>query len=482
MMIILWHLDRASSRGVGELTSSGGMQGRNNRVPFLMIRGRINALSVIGKTARSISLCAMLSVGISVCSAAAEERAPSVTSMVRSVMPSVVMIQTRALRGSGAPVVSDELGSGFIVDASGIIVTNRHVIEDAYSITVDLLDGTHLSAKLIGKGATFDIAFLKVEAGRPLPVARLGDSDSLRQGDQVIAIGNPLGFANSVSSGIVSAFHRDIGLSAYDDLIQTDTPINHGNSGGPLFNLQGEVIGINQAIRTENQGGSIGISFSIPANQARFVLDNIKTFGKPRIGWLGVSTTSLNAGMRKAVDLKGSGGVIISSVSPNSPAAEAGLMVGDIIQMLDGSIVPDSSGINRKVAASAGKKMTLQIVRGGTQMSIPLTIESLAGDLWISGLPEPRRIRSIADLGATLGEAPDAKGIPVLAVIEKSLVWASGIRSGDVIKKVQFEDVHTVADLQNLLVRFSEEKRTDAIVLVSNDTGARWINLSLSEW
>ncbi len=411
------------------------------------------------------------------------EAPKSTADVVTAVMPSVVMIQQRGMAtDNGVPVVRDELGTGFIVDPSGLIVTNRHVIEGAFSISVDLSDGTHLPAKLVGMGTNFDIAVLKIDAGRPLQPVKTGDSDKLRVGDPIIAIGNPLGFTRTVTKGIVSAFNRDIGMSAYDDLIQSDASVNHGNSGGPLFNEAGEVIGINQAIHTQDGGGSIGISFAIPINQAKFVLHNIKQYGEPRIGWLGMGVSPLSAAMRKAIGLTGTGGVIVSSVTPDSPASRAGLQVGDVVEAFNKTAIPDTSTLNRSVAGSASQPATLSVVRGGKSLSLPVTIGSLAGSsLWVTSLPPARRLQSVGELGMTFG-GEAANGVKIADVVRGSVAWATGIRPGDVLQKVDFNEVRTIDDVQRLFAKYSSEGKSDAIVLVSNGSGARWTNLSLTEW
>lgn len=424
-------------------------------------------------------------VGVALLSgASAWADAPKSTAdVVSAVMPSVVMIQQRGMAtDNGVPVVRDELGTGFIVDPSGLIVTNRHVIEGAFSISVDLSDGTHLPAKLVGMGTNFDIAVLKIDAGRPLQTVNIGDSDKLRVGDTVLAIGNPLGFTRTVTKGIVSAFNRDIGMSAYDDLIQSDASVNHGNSGGPLFNEAGEVIGINQAIHTQDGGGSIGISFAIPANQAKFVLQNIKQFGEPRIGWLGMGVSPLSAAMRKAIGLSGTGGAIVSSVTPDSPAARAGMQVGDVVEAFNKTAIPDTSTLNRSVAVSAGQPVTLSVIRGGKTVSVPAMIGSLAGSsLWVTSLPPAPRLQSIGALGMIFG-GDAADGVRIADVVRGSVAWATGIRPGDVLQKIDFNDVRTVDDLQRLFAKYSSDGKSDAIVLVSNGSGARWTNLSLTEW
>lgn len=233
-------------------------------------------------------------------------------------MPSFVNIYNRGVKEptmQASPRSRTMSAPDSLSTPAGLIVTNSHVVKDAYSLFVTLTDGTHVPAQLLGKLLIFDLALLKIDVGRPLKPAVLGDSDKLRLGDRAVAIGNPLGFANSVSSGVISAFHRQVGLSNYDDLMQTDATINQGNSGGPLFNMDGEVIGVNQAIYTRNSGGSIGIGFSIPSTPRRKVLASIKQYGKPRVGWLGLTGQSFTPEMADVAKTPVKEGVIVADLA-----------------------------------------------------------------------------------------------------------------------------------------------------------------------
>src|SRR6185312_15940305 len=241
------------------------------------------------------------------------------------------------------------LGSGFVVDPSGLIVTNNHVIADADSITVTFQDGVEYKAELIGKDTKTDLAVLRIKPAKPVPSLKFGNSDGTRVGDWVLAIGNPFGLDGSVTAGILSARAREINAGPYDDFLQTDAAINRGNSGGPMFNMNGEVIGINTAIYSPS-GGSIGIGFAIPANEAKPVLDQIKQFGHARRGWLGVNIQSVNDEIAESLGLDKPRGALIASVHDGGPAQKAGIQPGDVVLTFDGKEVTDMRHLPRIVA------------------------------------------------------------------------------------------------------------------------------------
>ena len=257
--------------------------------------------------------------------------------------------QDNAPRNKEAP---QALGSGFVIDDSGYIVTNHHVISQATEIKVKFQNEKELKAKLIGKDQLTDLALLKVESKEPLPFVSFADSDKARVGHSVIAIGNPFGLGGSVTSGIISAFNRDINSGPYDSFIQTDASINKGNSGGPLFNLKGEVVGINSAIFSPT-GGSVGIGFSIPANLAKPIIAQLKKFGKTQRGWLGVRIQEITPDIAKSLGLKKDEGVLISMVNPGEPAEKAGILAGDVIVEFNGKKIKNVRSLQRTVAESA---------------------------------------------------------------------------------------------------------------------------------
>jgi len=327
--------------------------------------------------------------------AAKPEAQMSVADLIASVLPAVVNVSTvlaprppmtraaqdlPAERSSPPPAVVHGFGSGFIIDGSGIIVTNRHVVEHAIRITVTLQDNTTLRATRIGRLSRADIALLRVKPAGKLPTLKLGDSDQVRVGDKVIAIGNPLGLGGSVSSGIVSGLNRDIRTTPFDDFIQTDAAINHGNSGGPLFDRRGEVIGINTAIYSPTEtSGSIGISFALPINDAKFVIDQTLQYGRVRAGWLGLSMQSVTPDIAEAIGLGIPRGSIVAGVEAGGPAAEAGVQEGDVIMSI-GTMTPrDSRALWRAIAiAPLGKPIELTVWRDGRVLTVSPTVREMA--------------------------------------------------------------------------------------------------------
>ena len=415
--------------------------------------------------------------------ASADWKYKSEADLVAAVMPSFVDIYNRRMApmegsGSDVPVIQDEVGSGFIIDPSGLIATNRHVVDGAYALFVTLSDGTRLRATLVGKALNFDFAIIKVDAGRPLPAATLGDSEKLRVGDRVLAIGNPLGFANSASAGIVSALHRQIGLSAYDDVIQTDATINQGNSGGPLFNMNGEVIGVNQAIRRENGGGSIGIGFAIPIFQVEFILENAKKYNRPRIGYLGVQAQTFTAGMAAVLKVSG-GGAIISKIVPGSPAEKAGLRIGDVIRKIGDETIPTATGLSRVVATLAEQTLPVLILRDGKEMTLTATFPESTQEIWSTKMDPLPNIRTMSDLGLTM--EPGNGPATVDSVVERSIAWNAGIRNGDIVRRIYPDAIKHSADLLALFQYKMANYKTNALMYLEGPDGARWIQFSLLE-
>ncbi|MCH2457328.1 MAG: trypsin-like peptidase domain-containing protein, partial [Henriciella sp.] len=316
-----------------------------------------------------------------------QQRAPdSFSELARRLMPSVVNITTsQTVAPNGMPEFPDgsplerfneffgrdpegfrregSLGSGFVVSADGVIITNNHVIENADEINVIFASGRTLQAELIGTDVETDIAVLKVESEAPLPFVEFADSDAAEVGDWVMAIGNPFGFGGSVSAGIISARNRDIQSGRYDDFIQTDAAINRGNSGGPLFNLNGEVVGVNTAIISPT-GGSVGLGFSIPANLVEQVAAQIIEYGKPRRGWFGVNVQGIDEGLAGAYGLDSTDGVIITNIDGEGPAATADFEVGDLLLPFDGKMIENVRGLTRIVAETEiGKRVRVDLIR-----------------------------------------------------------------------------------------------------------------------
>ena len=285
----------------------------------------------------------------------------------------------RYFRQPGRGLVMPEqraLGSGFIIDPTGYIVTNNHVVDGAREVSVSLMDGDKYRAKVIGRDAKTDLALIKIDVGRTLPYVAFGDSDNAHEGDWVIAVGNPYGLGGTVTAGIISAHGRNINEGPYDDFLQIDAPINPGNSGGPLFNQSGQVVGIDTAIYSPS-GGSVGIGFAIPSNLAKTVVAQLRENGKVNRGWLGIAMQPLTPSLAKAVGLANDHGVLIDSVTVDSPAARADLRQGDVITAFDGKTIRDARDIAKAVAVTpAGKTIGLTIWRDNRFIKVDVTIRA----------------------------------------------------------------------------------------------------------
>ncbi|NOC81986.1 Do family serine endopeptidase [Ruegeria sp. THAF33] len=399
--------------------------------------------------------------------------------------------------GDNAPRRSNALGSGFVISEDGFIVTNNHVIAEADEILVEFFPGDgqpkkELVAKVIGTDEKTDIALLKVEASGPLKYVKFGDSDVARVGDWVIAMGNPLGQGFSVSAGIVSARNRALS-GTYDDYIQTDAAINRGNSGGPLFNMDGEVIGVNTAILSPN-GGSIGIGFSMASNVVVKVVDQLRKYGETRRGWLGVRIQDVTEDMAEAMGLEKPGGALISDV-PDGPAKEAGLKAGDVILSFDGVEVEDTRGLVRQVGeAEVGKSVRVVVHRdGGTQTVLVTLGRREDAERADTGEEEPQEapIEENADilgltispltdtLRADLGLDGDADGLVITDVDEASEAYAKGMRAGDLITEAGQQKVETIGDLEARMEESREAGRKSLLLLVRRGGDPRFVALSL---
>ena len=382
------------------------------------------------------------------------------------------------------------LGSGFIISADGVVVTNNHVIESADAIEVYLQSGQHYQATVVGRDPATDIAVLRVHARTPLPYVQLGDSDSARVGDIVLAIGNPFGLGGSLSVGVVSARNRNIDAGRYDDFIQTDAAINRGNSGGPLFNTDGEVIGVNTAIISPN-GNSVGIGFATPSSIVRPVVDQILRYGETRRGWLGVRLANVSDAVAQRAGSQGDTGAAITRVTPNGPAAAAGLRPGDVVLKFGGRDVADSRALTRMVGeAQVGARVDLDIMRDGRRMTSTVTIARLEetdeGPARVAqddegvaprrdGGPRGGRIFGLAlsELDASLREEfqiePNVHGLVVLST-EVGGANDGTLRPGDVIEAMGFQAVESMADARVVAGRAADGEH--AIVLRINREGA----------
>ncbi len=413
--------------------------------------------------------------------------------MVAKVLPSVVNITVDSWTfpgsksGSDVSKVTDDqsYGSGFVIDPTGLILTNRHVIAGADRITVVLNDGTRLNAKVIATAAD-DLAVLRVEADHPLPAITWGDSTTLLPGEAVIAIGNPLGLGTTVTAGIVSALDRDIHLSPWDAFIQTDAAINRGNSGGPLFNLKGEVVGVNTALYSPGSGGSVGLGFAIPSFDARFVIDQLLTYGFVRIGWIGVQAQNVTQDIASGGGLKRAMGAILISLTAGGPAARAGLRLGDIITRVDNQVIGDPRYLNRAIGIRAGRTAMLSVWRQGVERLIPVAVAvdprahslgRMAGNDRI-----PQLVRR-ADLGLVLAAAPGTQakpaGVRVVNVVPRSVAALHGITPGETVLNVQGEPAHDAAQVLRVIAALRGQGRRYVLLLVTDGKQPRWIALPL---
>jgi serine protease Do len=377
------------------------------------------------------------------------------------------------------------LGSGFIIDPAGYIVTNNHVIEGADEITVILSDMTSMPATLVGHDDKTDLALLKVNSKQPLSVAKLGDSDKARVGDLVMAIGDPFGLGGTVTTGIVSARNRDINSGPYDDFIQTDAPINRGNSGGPLFNMDGEVIGINSAIYSPT-GGSVGIGFSIPANAAKTVIGQLKSTGKIARGWVGVRIQEVSQEIAESMGLERPRGALIAGMSDGGPAAKAGVQNGDVVLTFDGKAVADNRALPRMVAdAPVGKTVNIEVLRKGQRKTMPITVQRLVDDEKVASVDSkakpdaPKPVASV-NLGMTLAPvSPESRrrfrldnkvqGVVVTEVDADSPAGQKNIRPGDIITEVAQQKVVSPEEVSAKLD--AEKKAGHKVVLLQVSRG-----------
>ena len=393
--------------------------------------------------------------------------------------------------GPGADAPSrrvNSLGSGFIIDPSGLVVTNNHVIADADEVTVILNDGTNLKAEIVGRDKKVDLALLRVKTDLPLKAVKFGDSDKLRLGEWVIAIGNPFSLGGTVTAGIVSARNRDINSGPYDNYIQTDAAINRGNSGGPLFNLNGEVIGVNTAIISPS-GGSIGIGFAVPSKTVVGVIDQLRQFGETRRGWLGVRIQPVTPEIADSLSIKPARGALIAGLDDKGPAKPAGIEPGDVIVSFDGHEVKDMRDLPRIVADTpVGKDVQVVIVRDGKEQTKTVKVARLE-DSDKQAAATKKDDPSSDDkgtvkktLGLELANLNDelrkrfgiqgkVKGVVITGVEANSPAAEKNLTAGNVIVSVQQQPVTTAADLQARIEKLKKEGKKNAVFLLSNGNG-----------
>ncbi len=399
-------------------------------------------------------------------------------------------------RREGEPRRATSLGSGFIIDATGYIVTNNHVVAEADEITVRLHDEREFKAELIGRDDKTDLALLKVESPVPLPAVGWGDSDATRIGDWVVAIGNPFGLGGSVTAGIVSARQRDINAGPYDDFLQTDASINRGNSGGPMFNMDGEVIGINTAIFSPS-GGSVGIGFAIPSQLARHVIDQLREFGHARRGWLGVRIQTVTDDLVEGLRLKDTKGALVANVTPDGPAAEAGIQQGDVVIEFDGKPITEMRKLPRVVAETpVEKEVDVVVWRQGREMTLKVRVGELDESEMAAATIAPEEedaptaegpIETLGLVGAQLSQelrerfqlGDEAAGVVILDVDPAGAAAEKGLQPGDVIVEV---DQQTVVNPDDVAARVDEAKANGyrvVTLLVYRQGDYQWVALRI---
>jgi serine protease Do len=401
--------------------------------------------------------------------------------------------------GGGAPPApsprSQSLGSGFIIDASGLVVTNNHVIADADRITVTLSDDTNLPAEVVGRDVVTDLALLKVTAKQPLPVVGWGDSNKARVGDWVLAIGDPFGLGGTVTAGILSARAREINAGPYDDFLQTDASINRGNSGGPMFNMAGEVIGINTAIYSPS-GGSIGIGFAIPANLARPVVEQLAATGEVARGWLGVRIQPMTSAIAESIGLDKARGALVTDVDSDGPAAAAGMQAGDVVVTFDGKPVDRSRQLPRLVAGTtAGKEVPLTLWRDGKEMPFKVTIGPLDPQKLVAARapePEPAADAAVTALGLSLARitpqlrlryrlGDDVTGVLVVGVAGDAPASEQGVAAGDIVARVGRDAVATPEEVVEKVAAARQAQRHSVLLRLERKGVGRYVAVPVEQ-
>jgi len=423
------------------------------------------------------------------------------TALAEKCTPSVVNIKVTKVEKAGlgemqipwapfrefpgrAPVPQDRMaqgaGSGVIISKDGYILTNNHVVEDAKELTVTLADKNEFKARIVGRDPKTDIAVLKIDSGKNLSSANIGDSEQVKVGDWVLAIGNPFGLSETVTSGIVSAKGRVIGAGPYDDFIQTDASINPGNSGGPLFNMRGEVIGINTAIIPEGQG----LGFAIPINTAKSFIPQLVANGEVTRGYLGVNIQSITPELAKAMKLEESRGALVADVVPGGPADKAGIKAGDVIVSFDGKSVHDGHDLPAMVASAAvGREVSVSVIRNGKELGISAVVAKLeSGGTRLAENRQPSQGKwglQVQDLDSEtarqLGLKNVRDGVVVAGVLPGSPAYQASVRPGDVILEVNRQKVKSVEDLKEKIEKAGEGD--SLLLLMKNTQGSRYIVL-----
>ena len=373
-------------------------------------------------------------------------------------------------------------GSGFFISEDGYLVTNNHVVDGGTEFTVVMDDGTELDAKLVGADPRTDLAVLKVEEARKFTYVAFADDAKVRVGDWVVAVGNPFGLGGTVTAGIVSARGRDIGAGPYDDFIQIDAAVNHGNSGGPTFNLNGEVVGVNTAIFSPS-GGNVGIAFAVPASVAKDVVAELMDDGTVERGWLGVSIQPVTPEIAESLGLKNASGALVADPQDGAPAQEAGIRSGDIITAVNGKEVSDPRELARVIAAlNPGANADVTYVRRGEEKTVSVKLGELPGaDKMASAetAPDQSPETALENFGLTVAPADDGKGVVVTGIDPDSAAADAGIRPGDKVVEVNNEAVASASDIENALDTVAKSGRKAALLLLEREDSSRFVAMPI---
>lgn len=450
-----------------------------------------------------LMICVAIAVAAAVASsapAAARSMESSDSQVARQATPAVVNISLWKVRPPAAPGGSPRrvkvYGSGFIIDPSGIVVTNKHVMDGAIDAMVVLSNGEEFPAKVLALAPMLDVAVLKIDAHRPLPVLKWGDSDALQVGDPVLTMGNPLAIGLSVSAGIVSALNRDLQDTPFDSYIQTDAAINHGNSGGPLVNQNGDVIGIDTALyNPQENGGFIGIGFAIPSNSAKFVVDRLLDPNRQKPGWLGFTLQDMTPELAQALAVPVHARAIVSAVDAGGPASAAALRPGDVLETIDGKQPSDSRAYMRDIVMTpVGSKVQLKIWRDGKEQSVTATIAEWPNIMALGGMMNAHMaqmmIQKAPDPGVKLASITDdarkqygldakVEGVLITSVEPDCEARDLGIVPGDVIRQVQGLPVTTPEQVKHAVQVAHQEHRPYLAVLIQSKNRTRWVSVSI---
>lgn len=381
-------------------------------------------------------------------------------------------------------------GSGFFITEDGYIVTNNHVVSDGSAFVAVMNDGTELDAKLIGKDPRTDLAVLKVDGkGRKFTYVNWADDNKVRVGDWVVAVGNPFGLGGTVTAGIVSARGRDIGSGPYDDYLQVDAAVNRGNSGGPTFNLNGQVVGINTAIFSPS-GGSVGIAFAIPASTAKDVVADLMKDGTVSRGYLGVQIQPVTKDIADSLGLSEASGALVVSAQEGTPGQKAGMKTGDVVTAVNGEPVKDARDLSRRIGAmTPGSKVELSVWRSGKAQSVTVELGTLPADQQASagddnGQPEqaqpPASEKALAELGLTVGPSDDGKGLAITGIDPNSDAADKGIKEGETITSVNNQDVSSADDVVRVINQAKKDGRTRALFQIQSKDGSRFVALPIN--